>query len=354
MKYNQETYEVIRQRMLDTMSNTIDKREGSFVSNMVSPVGVEFAKYYIELDNILAIMFLEDATNEFLDKKVHDFGVSRKEGTKSQGSVQVKGRRGTHIPPGSRLLSESQLEFKTLGDTWLEDDAVDIYVEAINVGSDYNIIANTTFKFDPHISGVTEITNTEEFTGGTNRETDEELRERFFEIIRRPATSGNIYHYEQWAKEIDGINQVKVKPLWRKDNGLNGNGTVKVIVSNNGNLVSEDIVQRCQEHIDKVRPVGAEVTVITPTALDVQITANIYLEDGYSSAVAKLTFEENLKSYLSGCEGTVVYTRIASCLGSVEGIVDYTDLIVNGGTSNINYDDEKLPIIKHIDLSEVV
>ena len=63
MKYNQETYEAIRQRILDSMTNDIDKREGSFVSNMISPIGVEFAKYYIELDNILSIMFLEDATN---------------------------------------------------------------------------------------------------------------------------------------------------------------------------------------------------------------------------------------------------------------------------------------------------
>ena len=55
MKYNQETYEAIRERMLNSMSNDIDKREGSFVSNMVSPVGTEFAKYYIELDNILSI-----------------------------------------------------------------------------------------------------------------------------------------------------------------------------------------------------------------------------------------------------------------------------------------------------------
>ena len=348
MKYNQETYEAIRERMLNSMSNDIDKREGSFVSNMVSPVGTEFAKYYIELDNILSIMFLEDTTDEFLDKKVHDFGVSRKEGTKAAGVVQVKGQNGIRIPTGSRLLSESQLEFITLVDTWIEEDTVEVYVEAMNVGSDYNIIANTTFKFDPSISGVDEVTNTEEFKGGTNRETDEELRERFFEIIRRPATSGNKYHYEQWAKEIDGINQARVKPLW------NGPGSVKVIVSNNNELVEEDIVLKCQEHIDSVRPIGANVTVITPEALDVSITANIYMEEGYSSTVAKIEFEENLRSYLIGCEGTIVYTRIASCLGSVEGIADYTELKINGVMSNISYDDEKLPIIKSITLSEVV
>ena len=348
MKYNQETYEAIRQRILDSMTNDIDKREGSFVSNMVSPVGTEFAKYYIELDNILSIMFLEDATNEFLDKKVYDFGIYRKMGTSARGTIKVTGTNGTFIPKGSEVLSQGELVFYTLNDTWIENEEAIIEVEASNVGVDFNIIANSIDKFAKKIDGVSSVTNEEEFKEGTDTETDEELRERFFEIIRRPATSGNIYHYEQWAKEIDGINQVRVKPLW------NGNGTVKVIVSNNNNIVSEEVVKKCQEHINKVRPVGADVTVITPTPLDVNITANIYIESGYDSVKAKLDFEENLKKYLSSCNDTVVYTRVASCLGSVKGVKDYSELKLNGGISNISFDDEKLPKIKSITLSEVV
>lgn len=348
MKYNQETYQVIRQRMLDNMTNDIDKREGSFVSNMVSPVGTEFAKYYIELDNILSIMFLEDATNEFLDKKVYDFGIYRKMGTSARGTIKVTGTNGTFIPKGSEVLSQGELVFYTLNDAWIENEEVTIEVEASNVGVDFNIIANSIDKFVKKIDGVSSVTNDEEFKEGTDTETDEELRERFFEIIRRPATSGNIYHYEQWAKEVDGINQARVKPLW------DGNGTVKVIVSNNNNIVSEEVVKKCQEHINKVRPVGADVTVITPTKLDITVNANIYIEEGFDYAQAMLDFEINLKEYLSSCTDTVIYTRVASCLGSVEGIKDYTELKVNNGTSNIKYDDEKLPIVKSINLSEVV
>ena len=322
--------------MLDNMTNDIDKREGSFVSNMVSPVGTEFAKYYIELDNILSIMFLEDATNEFLDKKVYDFGIYRKMGTSARGTIKVTGTNGTFIPKGSEVLSQGELVFYTLNDTWIENEEAIIEVEASNVGVDFNIIANSIDKFVKKIDGVSSVTN------------DEELRERFFEIIRRPATSGNIYHYEQWAKEIDGINQARVKPLW------NGNGTVKVIVSNNNNVVNEEVVKKCQEYIDKVRPVGADVTVITPTKLDITVNANIYIEEGFDYAQAMLDFESNLKEYLSSCTDTVIYTRVASCLGSVEGIKDYTELKVNGGVSNIKYDDEKLPIVKSINLSEVV
>jgi uncharacterized phage protein gp47/JayE len=315
---------------------------------MVSPVGVEFAKYYMELDNILAIMFLEDATNEFLDKKVHDFGIYRKMGTGANGTIKVTGVNGTYIPKGSEVISQGGLVFHTLHDAWIEEEEAIIEVSSIDVGSDFNIIANSIDKFVVKINGVTSVTNEEEFKKGTDTETDEELRERFFEIIRRPATSGNIYHYEQWAKEIDGINQARVKPLW------NGNGTVKVIVSNNNNIVEEDIVRKCQEHIDNVRPIGAEVTVITPSALDITVTANIYIENGYDTVKAKLDFEQNLEKYLSNCTDTVVYTRVASCLGSVEGIKDYADLKLNGGISNISFDDEKLPKIKLIELSEVV
>ena len=348
MKYNQETYQVIRQRMLDNMSNDIDKREGSFVSNMVSPVGVEFAKYYMELDNILAIMFLEDATNEFLDKKVYDFGVERKQGTYAKGYIKITGANGTFIPQHSEVLSQSGLMFFTLEDAWIEEEVAIVEVEASNVGVEYNIIANSIDSFVKKINGVTSITNEEEFAKGTDTETDEELRERFFEIIRRPATSGNIYHYEQWAKEIDGINQARVKPLW------NGNGTVKVIVSNDNNIVDSEIVQKCQEHINNVRPIGADVTVITPSPLDISITGNIYIEKGYSFSDCIIEFENNLIEYLSSCTDTVIYTRVSACLGSVEGIKDYSNLKVNNGTVNISYDDEKLPIIKAINLSEVV
>ena len=349
MKYNQETYEAIRDRMLNRMPNDIDKREGSFVSNMVSPVGVEFAKYYMELDNILSIMFLEDATNEYLDKKVYDFGAERKLGTIAKGVVKITGENGTHIPSGSELVSQSGLSFFTTEDAWVDEGEAIVTVNAADVGIEYNIIQNSIDKFVDNLYGVKSVVNEGGFSEGTNSETDEELRERFFEKIRRPATSGNIYHYEQWAKEVDGINQViKVKPLW------NGPGTVKVIVANDNNIVSDEIVQKCQEHINSVRPIGADVTVITPKALDITITANIYMEEGYSSTVAKIEFEDNLKSYLMGCDGTIVYTRIASCLGSVIGIADYSDLRINGVTTNISYDDEKLPMVKLIVLSEVV
>ena len=347
MKYNQETYETIKERILSNMDNFIDKREGSFVSNMISPVGTEFARYYFELDNILSIMFLEDATNEYLDKKVNDFAVYRKLGTNAKGIIQVEGEVGTYIPKNSIVLSQAQLEFYTLSDVWLDEGINNIQVEAMEVGEKYNIIASSIDKFKVKINGIKLITNEEDFTGGTDTETDEELRERFFEVIRKPATSGNIYHYEQWAKEIDGINQARVKPLW------NGAGTVKVIVSNDNDIVSEEILQKCIDHIENVRPIGANVTVITPSALEISVKANIEVKNGYDDVKVKLEFEDNLINYLKTCNNEVTYTKVASCLGKVEGIEDYNSLLLNNGASNISFNDEQIPKLKSIELEVI-
>ena len=347
MKYNQETYQVIRQRMLNNMTNDIDKREGSFVSNMVSPVGVEFAKYYMELDNILAIMFLEDATNEFLDKKVHDFGIYRKMGTVATGTIKVTGVNGTRIPAGSEVISQGGLVFYTLHDAWIDNEEAIIEVSSVDVGADFNIIANSIDKFVVKINGVASVTNEEAFKGGINIETDEELRERFLEIIRRPATSGNVYHYEQWAKEVDGINQAIVKPLW------NGNGTVKVIVSNDNKAVEEDVIEACKAHIEKVKPIGASITITTPSPLELIIVVDIILNDGYDTEEVRLQFENNLMEYISLCDSEIIYNKIASCLGEIKGVKDYRNLLLNSSTSNITFNDEQLPVIKSVTLSEV-
>ena len=91
MKYNQETYEAIRQRILDNINIHIDKREGSFTSNMISPIAKEITKSYINMSDILSLGFIEDNFDTFLDKRVSEFGVYRKQGAKAIGEIKVEG-----------------------------------------------------------------------------------------------------------------------------------------------------------------------------------------------------------------------------------------------------------------------
>ena len=56
--YSQQTYEVIKQRILDNIDNDIDKREGSLTNTMVSPISVELTQTYMEFEHILNLLLL--------------------------------------------------------------------------------------------------------------------------------------------------------------------------------------------------------------------------------------------------------------------------------------------------------
>ena len=75
--YSEESYEIIKDRMLNVLDTALDKREGTFINDMYSPIAIEFAKTYIELDTIHSLLFVEDSEGEYLDKRVTEFVIMR-------------------------------------------------------------------------------------------------------------------------------------------------------------------------------------------------------------------------------------------------------------------------------------
>ena len=50
---------------------------------------MELAKAYINLNDILSLGFIEDTFDDYLDMRVGEFGVYRKEGTKAVGKTST-------------------------------------------------------------------------------------------------------------------------------------------------------------------------------------------------------------------------------------------------------------------------
>ena len=75
-------------------------------------------------------------------------------------------------------------------------------------------------RFPVTISGLLRVTNEHATTGGSNDETDTQLRERYNEYISRPVTSGNKYQYISWAKSVPGVGDAIVYPVMERT----GNG----------------------------------------------------------------------------------------------------------------------------------
>lgn len=325
--FSEQTYEIIKQRILDNINKDIDKREGSFTNNMISPIAVELAQAYIGLGDILNLLFVTDSYGEYLDKKASEFGVYRKSGIKAKGIVRIYGPDDTVIPRNATLTTENGLTFVVYRQDYIKKDYVDITVEASNIGEMYNIDKNSTWKFTitdgENIIEAYNIENNSNITGGLEIETDEQLRERILEQARNPATTGNEQDYINWCKEVDGVFNATVRPCW------NGPNTVKLIISDEDKQpLPQSVVEKCNEHIQNIRPILADVTVINPSIFNVDISLTIYTTsntDNIKEQIKNVTVE-----HLKKCNEKIRLNALGAEYLNIDGVVDYDLLSVNG------------------------
>ena len=351
MLFNEQTYETLIRRILEnTNKNNLDTREGSVSFNLLAPLAEELAKAYISMGDILSLAFIEDTYDEYLDKRVNEFGIYRKDGEKATGAIRVTGSDNAYITNGT-IVTCGDLEYIVLNDIVLPNDNI-IYVEALETGYKYNLPAGAIFELKEPQYGIETLVNEAAFENGVDIETDEELRERFKYIIQNPRTSGNINNYKEWALECDGVGRVKVYPLW------NGNGTVKVLIIGNDNLpCSTDTINEVKAHIEEERPIGATVTVETPELLELTFDIKIKLDSAYSLDSANEEIENSLKKYIENLEDEdVIYFKSLSIVGELECVDDITEFKINNKQQNITIGDYYIPIIKTITVtvSEVV
>ncbi|WP_343337264.1 hypothetical protein TPELB_23440 [Terrisporobacter petrolearius] len=329
--YSAQTYDVIKERILDNNTSDVDKSEGSFTHDMIAPIATEFARTYIEFENMLKVMFVEDAYDEYLDKKAAELGMERKLGNKAQGTVRVYAPENTLIPRNATIVTDEGLLFLVYRQVYIKSEYVDVLVEAENVGEDYNIQANMSWNTtisdtENNTIEVESIVNDNNFTGGVEIESDDDFRERIFEQAQNPSTSGNAQDYINWCKEIDSIENVTVRPLW------NGANTVKLIVSDKDKQpVSSVILKKCDEYIQDIRPILADVTVCNPEIFEVNISINIYTT--YSLESIKEEIQELTVEFLKNCSDKIQLNRLGSEYLGIEGILDYSNFTINGSSN---------------------
>lgn len=352
--FESETDEIIHERMLEEIDESVDKRQGSVVHDLTRPAAAELAQAYIYLDDILTFGFAgEDMPGEFLDLRARELGVYRKPSVESIGELTFTGDVGTFIEQGARARTDGDdpIYFETtdLG-TIGASGSVTIPAIAEEGGFDGNVSSETITVMLGDLSGTVEVINADSFGGGADIETDESLLERYFDRTQKPVTSGNIYHYEQWAKEVPGVGDVKVYPIW------NGAGTVKVVLLDEEKKSPDKaIIEAATKHIEEFRPIGAEVTVVGADEILVDISAKLVLSDGISIVDVKSDIEEGVSKYLSSLafvDPVVRYTQIASVLLSIPTILDYEELIVNGGSSNFEVADAEVALLGEVSVIE--
>lgn len=340
-----ETTEVIHNRMLTNIDEDLDRSTGSFIWDATMAPSIEFEEQQAEIQNVSNKLDVNNLFDDELSRFIYQrTGIKRKEATKATTIVIISGSVGAEIRIGDIVATDTinfiSLENNTVGGAGIAN----VLVESEVHGAIGNVPADTINRFPASISGLIDVYNPNPVTNGYEEETDDELRQRYFDKLQRPGKAGNKYHYEEWAKEVVGVGDVRVIPRF------NGPLTMKVIIiDSNKQLASEELVSQVKDHIESEMPFGVdELSVVSAIGVPININVNLTLAEGYDELTVISHIKEIVNEYLQEIAfktSFVSYAKIGSAILDSDGVIDYENLTVNAGTSNVPIANDELAIL---------
>ena len=330
-----ETEKEIHSRMLSNVGDEYDKSDGSFIYDATKPAAIEFEKQQQDIAIVQGKMDIENLIGDELARFVYQrTGITRKPATTATTTVVISGAEGSVINQGD-LVGTDTLNFVVLESVIIpQSGQVSVLVASQLEGAIGNVPANSINRFPVSIIGLINVFNPEAVRNGYEAETDAELKERYYDKLQRPGKAGNPYHYEEWAKEVIGVGDVRVFPKF------NGPLTMKVVIIDANKQPADDgLVSKTLEHISNEMPFGVdELVVLSATPVPIDITVNLTLASGYTEAMVIGNIKENIETYLKKIAFNttfVSYAKIGSEIIDSEGVLDYQNLLVNGTIANV-------------------
>ena len=340
------TFESLMKEMLSRIPNDLDKREGSVLYNALAPSAVELQNTYIEMDNILDMVFVDTTEGVFLTKKCHERGIERLPAT----NAICKGEFNIDVPIGSRFYLEG------LHYTVTEKMSQNVFkLQCETSGEKGNHPLGNMIPVE-YIQNLTSAVLTEVLIPGEEVESDQSLRQRYYDSLFGLAFGGNIADYKQKVLQMQGVGAVKVYPTWQ------GGGTVKlVILTSEYKAPSQELVDMVQTAIDPTQnqgqglglaPIGHVVTVVGAQQTTVDVTARITYQNGYYFDRIQSALEQTIEDYFNelneswGNEKNLVVriSRIESRILDLEGVLDVSDTELNGLQRNIEIDQNNIVV----------
>jgi len=174
-------------RAREIFGENINLSERSFMGLLIRLVAWFLGVLWMLAEKVYYSAFVSTSEGVSLDRAVEKNNTKRRQAEKARGFVEFTGVEHTIVPIGTLVSTESEVMYRTIEEGAIVDGTARVPVEAVEPGTQGNTAEGTITEIVTPIPGVSEVTNEEPITGGRNRETDAELRKRYFES---PAKDG--------------------------------------------------------------------------------------------------------------------------------------------------------------------
>lgn len=349
--FSKKTYENILNAQLERISDSYDKRDGSFLQTALGPASWHLEGVYMDLAQLQQNSNIETAVADSLDSKCKERGIIRKKATHA---VKL-GKFNVSLPIGTR--------FSIMGGDLLSYTVSEMYGE-LNGTYEYLLTCDTpgqigngyvgTLLMLDYVENLQIAEMTTLISAGVDEESDDSLRARYFASFAIPEFGGNIASYRSKILDIEGVGGVQVYPAW------SGGGTVLCSIIN-ANMRAADIVliSKVQEIIcpliDGVpspnglgmAPIGAAVTIVSATEVEISISCTIMFQTSVlnGAEVYRNEIEAKISKYISEVRSTwgnalkskqikypvcIYIARIVQAIMAIPEVINVSDILING------------------------
>lgn len=363
-----QTYANILAAMLVRVPNTFDKRDGSFMQTALAPAAYALEEYYMALNLVQGSGFVQTATGESLDNLAVIAGLTR---YPASPAVRL-GVFNVAVPIGARFSTIGGADSINFVVTAATSNPLQFQLTAETAGTIGNGYTGPILPIT-FVEGLTSSEITDILVPGDEPETDEAFRERLISALNERPFGGNIASYREAIMAIDGVGAVQVYPTW------NGGGTVKCsILGSDYNPASSTLVSNVQNEIDPPpggsglgkAPIGAQVTIVAPSAVTVNVSAAVTLAPGFTLDQVKPLITAAVSDYLLAVRkdwGTpvsetevsyssdVYVSRVLAAMLTVSGVINSANVKLNGSAADLNLTEsgttQEVPVMGTVTLS---
>nr|DAP24174.1 MAG TPA: Baseplate J like protein [Caudoviricetes sp.] len=396
--YEDQTYDIILERMMNRVPDKLDKRPSSLIYDTHSSTAIELQILYIELETLIQNSYGDTAAREFLILLAKDRGLSPEPATNAvlkgeftPTTIDVTGKR-FNIGDLNYIVTEK-----------IADGQYQMQCESIGeVGNQY---LGQMIPID-YIDGLETAQLTEVLIPGEDEEDTEVFRQRYYNSFDSQVFGGNKQDYLEKVNSISGVGSSKITRVWNNDirptemipnsevqswyetfiqsDGLNdevknwlttvynaallkkltvgGTVLVTIVDSDDYGKASDTLVNTVQNIIDPdpytgegegLAPIGHVVKVQSAESVALQIETTITFSEGYSWSNCQVAIEEAVNAYLlelrkewsNSTQLIVRVSQIDNHILNVKGVIDVTDTNINGQTSNLTLTEFQIPVL---------
>lgn len=383
-----KTFKNILSDMLDRVSSEYNKRDGSLIKTSLAAAAWVIEGIYLELAYIQKQAYGLFATGSYLDYKVAEAGLERKQAVKA-----VRYARFNLNPPIDSMFQVAGVDevvyykltspAENVPDELYPDEPYIGLVTCEQAGDIGNVYSGKLICAS-FIAGLTNATLLGIHTQGLDQESDDALRERYKLAIGKVEFGGNIAAYRNFIMSQQGVGAVQVYPVW------DGPGTVLCsVVNSEYRPLTNDEINALQmivcppteglsypsENGYGMAPIGATVTITTAQQINIDITGNVVIKSGSSATIELINeqAEEDIKTYIKdlcskwgemGSWRSVDYSiviyinKIIGIINSIDGVEVAENIKINGSSNNLvltetgTINGQQIPVFNSVLLSE--